>query len=149
MARRDRHRNRRSGYYVVMGIRVGILLIAVGALLTFAGHATVAGLDLHVVGWVLMLTGVAGLGLFFVFWNRRRAMHPVAAQHWVFDDTTRPTRTPSAWRYTSPPGPVPQPAGAQRARGGGNAPPGGSGRHLVDTWSDRADPMWLLEWFDQ
>jgi len=132
-----------------MGIGVGILLIAVGAILTFAGHATVAGLDMQVVGWVLMLTGVAGLGLFFVFWNRGRAMHPVAAQHWVYDDTTRPTPTTSARRYTSTPGPVPQPAGVQRPRGAGNAPLGGSGRHLVDNWSDRADPTWLLEWFEQ
>lgn len=132
-----------------MGIGVGILLIAVGAILTFAGHATVAGLDLHVVGWVLMRTGVAGLGLFFVFWNRRRAMHPVTAQHWVYDDTARPTRTPPAWRHTSPPGTVPQAAGDQRPRGGGSAPLGGSGRHLVANWSDRADPTWLLEWFEQ
>ena len=138
-----------SGYHVVMGIGVGILLIAVGAILTFAGHATVAGLDTQVVGWVLMLTGVTGLGLFFVFWNRGRAMHPVAAQHWVYDDTTRPTPTTSARRYTSTPGPVPQPAGVQRPRGAGNAPLGGSGRHLVDNWSDRADPTWLLEWFEQ
>jgi Domain of unknown function (DUF6458) len=132
-----------------MGIGVGILLIAVGAILTFAGHATVAGLDLHVVGWVLMLTGVAGLGLFFVFWSRRRAIHPVAAEHWVYDDTTRPPRTPLAWRYTSPPGPVPQTAGDQRPRGAGNAPLSVSGRHLVDNWSDRADPTWLLEWFER
>ena len=56
-----------------MGIGVGILLIVVGAILTFAVHATVAGLDLQVVGWILMLAGVAGLILFVYFWNRRRA----------------------------------------------------------------------------
>jgi Domain of unknown function (DUF6458) len=55
-----------------MGIGVGIFLIAVGAILTFAVHARLAGLDLQVVGWVLMLAGVAGLVLFFYFWNRRR-----------------------------------------------------------------------------
>jgi hypothetical protein len=56
-----------------MGIGVGILLIVVGAILTFAVDATVAGLDLDVVGWVLMLAGAAGLVFFLYFWNRRRA----------------------------------------------------------------------------
>jgi hypothetical protein len=90
-----------------MGIGVGILLIAVGVILTFAGHATVAGLDLHVVGWVLMLTGVAGLGLFFVFWNRRRAMHPVAAEHWVYDDTTPTAANTARLAVHIPAGPRP------------------------------------------
>jgi hypothetical protein len=73
-----------------MGIGVGVFLIAVGAILTFAVHATVAGLDLHVVGWVLMLAGVAGLALFFVMWNRRRAPRTVVSEHGVYDDTTQP-----------------------------------------------------------
>jgi hypothetical protein len=54
-----------------MGIGAGILLIAVGAILTFAVNWHVSGLDLHAVGWVLMIVGVIGLILFFVFWNRR------------------------------------------------------------------------------
>jgi len=56
-----------------MGIGAGILLIVVGGILAFALDATLAGLDLKVVGWILMLAGVAGLILFFYFWNRRRA----------------------------------------------------------------------------
>jgi len=73
-----------------MGIGVGVFLIAVGAIVTFAVHATVAGLDLHVVGWVLMLAGVAGLALFFVMWNRRRAPRTAVSEHRVYDDTTQP-----------------------------------------------------------
>jgi len=46
-----------------MGIGFSILLLAVGAILVFAVHATVAGLDIHVVGWILMIAG--GLGLVF------------------------------------------------------------------------------------
>lgn len=80
----------RRGYPIVMGIGVGVFLIAVGAILTFAVHATVAGLDLHVVGWVLMLAGVAGLALFFVMWNRRRAPRTVVSEHRVYDDTAQP-----------------------------------------------------------
>lgn len=59
-----------------MGIGVGIFLIVVGAILTFALNATVAGINLDVVGWILMLAGAAGLMLFFYFWNRRRAPRP-------------------------------------------------------------------------
>jgi Na+/proline symporter len=63
-----------------MGIGVGILLIVVGAILTFALDANLAGLDLNVVGWILMLAGVAGLILFFYFWNRRRAPAAVVTE---------------------------------------------------------------------
>ena len=54
-----------------MGIGAGILLIAVGAILTFAVNWHISGLDLHVVGWILMIVGALGLILFFGFWNRR------------------------------------------------------------------------------
>jgi Domain of unknown function (DUF6458) len=63
-----------------MGIGVGIFLIALGAILTWAVDWHVAGLDLHVVGWVLMLCGLAGIILFFVFWNNRRAAGRVAVE---------------------------------------------------------------------
>ncbi len=56
-----------------MGIGVGIFLIALGAIITFALNLTIAGLDLKVVGWVLMIAGAGGLVLYFFFWNRRRA----------------------------------------------------------------------------
>jgi hypothetical protein len=73
-----------------MGIGVGIFLIVVGAILTFALNVTVAGLNLHVVGWILMLAGLAGLALFFYFWNRRRAPRAVVTQASSYDDTVQP-----------------------------------------------------------
>jgi hypothetical protein len=73
-----------------MGIGAGILLIVVGAILTFAVDWTVAGLDLNVVGWILMLAGVAGLVLFFYFWNRRRAPRAVTTERRTYDDTGQP-----------------------------------------------------------
>ena len=51
--------------------------MALGAILTFAVHWSIAGLDLRVIGWVLMLAGAFGLVLFFVFWNRRRTTRVV------------------------------------------------------------------------
>ncbi len=73
-----------------MGIGVGIFLIAVGAIMTFALDVSVAGIDLDVVGWILMLAGVAGLVLFFYFWNRRRAPHAVVTESRSYDDAGQP-----------------------------------------------------------
>jgi hypothetical protein len=56
-----------------MGIGVSIFLIALGAILTWAVDWHVAGLDLHVVGWVLMLCGLAGIILTMILWSNRRA----------------------------------------------------------------------------
>ncbi len=58
-----------------MGIGFSIFLLALGAVLTFAVHATVAGLDIHVVGWILMAAGALGLILtMVVFVPRRRTL---------------------------------------------------------------------------
>jgi hypothetical protein len=73
-----------------MGIGVGIFLIVVGAILTFALDVTVAGINLHVVGWIFMLAGVAGLILFFYFWNRRRAPRAVVTEQRRYDDAGQP-----------------------------------------------------------
>lgn len=47
-----------------MGIGASILLIAVGAVLAFAVDSPVAGVDLSMIGWILMAVG--GLGLLAV-----------------------------------------------------------------------------------
>jgi hypothetical protein len=52
----------------------------VGAIMTFALERTVAGINLDVVGWILMLAGAAGLVMFFYFWNRRRTSRVGAPQ---------------------------------------------------------------------
>jgi len=72
-----------------MRIGVSIFLIAVGAILAFAVHATVAGLDLQTVGWILMLVGAAWLAI-FLYWNRRRAPRTVMTERRGYDDTRRP-----------------------------------------------------------
>jgi hypothetical protein len=56
-----------------MGIGGSIFLIALGAILTFAVSDTNIGvLDLSVVGWVLMIAGLAGLLITIWFWQSRR-----------------------------------------------------------------------------
>ncbi len=56
-----------------MGIGAAIVLIALGAILAFAVDVTVSGLDLVVIGWILMAAGVIGLLVdLIVFAPRRR-----------------------------------------------------------------------------
>jgi Domain of unknown function (DUF6458) len=52
-----------------MGIGVSIFLIAIGAVLAFAVHATSGAVNIHTVGWILMGVGVAGALLSMVFWS--------------------------------------------------------------------------------
>ncbi|RZU50918.1 hypothetical protein EV385_2710 [Krasilnikovia cinnamomea] len=55
-----------------MGIGGSIFLLALGAILAFAVNANISGLDLNVVGWVLMAAGLVGLIVTIWFWNSRR-----------------------------------------------------------------------------
>ncbi len=52
-----------------MGISASIFLIAVGAILAFAVTATVQGIEIATVGWILMIVGGVGLLLSIVFWS--------------------------------------------------------------------------------
>lgn len=52
-----------------MGLGVGLFLIAVGAILTFAVNATVSGVDIDVVGWILMGIGLVGILLSLMYWS--------------------------------------------------------------------------------
>ena len=61
-----------------MGIGIGILFIAVGAILTFAVDATVSGIDIQVVGVILMIVGALGIVLdLIIFAPRRRSSSTV------------------------------------------------------------------------
>lgn len=58
-----------------MGIGTSIFLIAVGAILRYAITANVEGVDLDVVGLILMIVGVVGLLISFLWitiWADRR-----------------------------------------------------------------------------
>jgi uncharacterized membrane protein len=57
-----------------MGIGVAVLLIAAGAILTFAVHATATGISITAVGIILMIAGALGLLVTLtIFAPRRRA----------------------------------------------------------------------------
>jgi len=55
-----------------MGIGGSIFLLALGAILAFAVNADISGLDINVVGYVLMLAGLIGLVITLWYWNSRR-----------------------------------------------------------------------------
>lgn len=52
-----------------MGISVSILLIAVGAILTWGVTADAEGLDVNAIGVILMIVGVLGLVISMLFWS--------------------------------------------------------------------------------
>jgi hypothetical protein len=55
-----------------MGIGVSIFLLAIGAILTFAVNAELSGLDINVVGVILMVCGAIGLLLTMLVFGRSR-----------------------------------------------------------------------------
>jgi hypothetical protein len=55
-----------------MGIGASLFLIAVGAILTFALNLHVGGVDIDVVGWILMVVGAVGLTITLIIWGGRR-----------------------------------------------------------------------------
>jgi hypothetical protein len=52
-----------------MGIGVGLILAAAGAILAFAVSDTVSGVNLHAIGWILLAVGLFGIVLSLVFWS--------------------------------------------------------------------------------
>jgi hypothetical protein len=70
-----------GAYIAAMTFGSSLLLIAAGAILRYAVTATVSGIDLQVVGLVLMVVGVVGFVLSFLWlgvWaDRRREAPPV------------------------------------------------------------------------
>jgi hypothetical protein len=52
-----------------MGLGVSILLIAAGAILAWAVNATVSGVEIHTIGWILLVVGIVGAVLSMIFWS--------------------------------------------------------------------------------
>jgi hypothetical protein len=52
-----------------MGIGVSLILIAAGAILTWAVNATVSGVSINTIGIILMVVGIVGLLLSLMFWS--------------------------------------------------------------------------------
>jgi hypothetical protein len=52
-----------------MGLGVGIFLAAVGAVLAFAVNREVSGVNIHTIGWILLIVGIVGIALSMIFWS--------------------------------------------------------------------------------
>ena len=94
-----------------MGISVSILLIAVGAILTWGVTADAEGLDVNNIGVILMIVGILGLVLSMLFWSSWGGFHRRTA--YVVGAPTRrrvveePRRTTVVEEEEVAPGPPP------------------------------------------
>lgn len=52
-----------------MGTALSLLMIAAGAVMTWAVTTTASGFNINTVGIILMIVGVAGLVLSVIFWS--------------------------------------------------------------------------------
>ena len=55
-----------------MGYGLGIALLVIGLILALAVKAQVAGVDIHTLGWILVLGGIIVIGLTAAQMNTRR-----------------------------------------------------------------------------
>ncbi|MFB7864587.1 MULTISPECIES: DUF6458 family protein [unclassified Streptomyces] len=69
-----------------MGLGLFIILIAVGAILTFASDWELQGLDLDLVGIILMAVGIIGTAVYTSVLRRRRMVVPPVAPTVTEDD---------------------------------------------------------------
>ena len=68
-----------------MGLGVGLILAAVGAVLAFAVNATVSGVDIHTIGWILLIVGIVGAVLSMIFWSSWAGPGYFSRQRTVYD----------------------------------------------------------------
>jgi Domain of unknown function (DUF6458) len=52
-----------------MGVGVGLILIAAGAILAWAVNVTTSGVDLNTVGYILLVVGIIGVLFSLIFWS--------------------------------------------------------------------------------
>jgi len=69
-----------------MGLGVGLILSAVGAVLAFAVNATVSGVDIHTIGWILLIVGIVGILLSLIFWSSWAGPGYFSRRRTVYDE---------------------------------------------------------------
>ncbi|MFF1510227.1 DUF6458 family protein [Streptomyces sp. NPDC058326] len=69
-----------------MGLGVCIILIAVGAILTFASDWQLEGVNLDLVGLILMAVGIIGTAVYTSILRRRRLVVPPTTTTVAEDD---------------------------------------------------------------
>ena len=95
-----------------MGIGGSSFLLVLGAILAFAVNAQISGIDINIIGWILMVAGLIGLIITLWYWSSRRrtvvtrqTAHPVADPRYPADP--RYTAEYRETRRDDPPAPPP------------------------------------------
>ena len=92
-----------------MGVAISLILIAAGAILTWAVTAEAEGVDVNTVGVILLVVGILGLVLSLIFWSSWGGFHRRAT--YVDEGPVRraepPRRTTVVEEDDVPPGPPP------------------------------------------
>jgi Domain of unknown function (DUF6458) len=52
-----------------LGVGVGLLLVAAGAILVWGVTTNIAGIDEDAIGWILIVIGIVGVILSMIFWS--------------------------------------------------------------------------------
>jgi hypothetical protein len=79
---------------------VSLLLLTLGAIVTFAIRWNPKGVDLDVVGVILMLAGAAGLVLNHYIWERRKEAAQMPVPMDIYVDEEAPTPLHENPRFT-------------------------------------------------
>ena len=69
-----------------MGFGVGLILTAVGAILAWAVTESPNGVNVHAVGYILLVIGIAGMLVSLVFWSSWAGPGYFARRTYVEDD---------------------------------------------------------------
>jgi hypothetical protein len=76
-----------------MGIGASLFLIALGLILAIAVKAQLVGIDIQLVGWILVGAGVAGILLTQLIWRPRRRNAIIIEEGSGRDDLPPPPQT--------------------------------------------------------
>lgn len=69
-----------------MGIGVSLAFIALGAILAFALRVDLSGVDIHLVGWILILVGLVSMGFTLRYTRPRRGSGRIAGAGPAYGD---------------------------------------------------------------
>lgn len=73
-----------------MGVGTGLVLIALGAILAFATNFSLSGIDVQMVGWILIVVGIAMLVITFAYTRPRARRRSIVRDVDVVDGEPQP-----------------------------------------------------------
>jgi hypothetical protein len=71
-----------------MGLGIGLVMTAAGAILIWAVNVSSSAVNVHAVGWVLFVLGLVGMTLSLVFWSSWAGPGYFRGRRTVVDDRT-------------------------------------------------------------